>query len=144
MGIEWKRRTKEMNGNAAVVAYSTISLGGTLAPAASGPTALADAQGVASFTTRRPAKLDGLLLDVDTALTAGSGVVSVRALVDGVAKGSGTINAGNAFGDRMFESENLDEVRLAAGETLTLDVTKGATNVVRALSVRASLRLFEL
>jgi hypothetical protein len=144
MGIENKRRLKEQYGRDAVVAYEQIQLGATIAPAASGPTALADAQGVASYTTRRPAKLDGITLQVSTPLTAGSGTVRVRALVNGLAVGSGTINAGNAFGDVMFESKALSEVRLAAGDVLVLDVTKGATNVARGLTARAALRLYEL
>jgi hypothetical protein len=146
MGLEYKRRIKEQYGKQAVVAYETLEVGAALGAGAAGPTALADRQGLLSYTTKRPAKLDGVTIQLDSALAAGSGTVRVRALVNGVAVGSGTVPAGLSRGDVMFETEKgVDaEVRLVAEDTLVLDVTKGATAAAHLMTARAALRLFEL
>lgn len=144
MGIEFKRRLKEINGRDAVVAYETLELGATLAPAASGPTAMADAQGISSYTARRKTKVDGITMQLSAALAASSGNVQVRARKNTVAaSSSGVVNPGNAFGDVMFTSENLDELILDPGDTLVVDYTKGATESVRTMTTRVNLRLFE-
>jgi hypothetical protein len=144
MGKEYKKRLKEQYGRAAVVAYETVELGATILPPASGPTALADRQSIATYRVARPAKLDGVTIQLDAALAAGSGDVSVRVLKNGVAVGSGTVLAGLAHADVMFETELDDEVRLVVDDMIVVDMTKGATAAVHSLTARAALRLFEL
>lgn len=145
MGIEHKRRLKEQYGKSAVVAYETVELGGALAPAASGPTTLTDRQGVGTYTARRKTKVDGIVMQLDAALAAGSGDIRVRALKNSIAaSSSGTVNPGNAFGDVMYASEELNELILEPGDTLVVDYTKGATAAVVNMTARVALRLFEL
>lgn len=146
MGLEYKKRIKELQGKKAVVAYETLAFGATLAPGAAVAALLADAQGLTAYTTKRPAKLDGITMQLDAALAAGSGDVSVRALVNGLEVGSGLIPAGLSRGDVMFKTKDgIDaEIRMTPEDVLTLDITKGATAAVNQMSVRAALRLFEL
>ncbi len=144
MGKEYKKRIKEQYGRPSVLAYETLEVGGTIAPAATGPVSLSDRQSISTYTATRPLKLEGLTMQVSSALTAGSGDVSVRAVVNGVAVGSGTIDAGDSSADVIFATEADAEINLVLGDTLLLDVSKNPTNVVRTLTVRAGLRLFEL
>lgn len=144
MGREYRRRQKEIYGKGAVVGNDVIEVGGDIAPAASVATALSDANNVASFVMKRPAKLDMIAINLQSALTVGSGNVSVRALVNGAEVGSGVVLPGLARADVTFESEKDEEIELSANDILTLDVTKGATDVVRGLTARALLRLLEI
>ena len=144
MGREYKTRIKEQYGKKAVVAYETLELGGTIAPAAAGPATLTDRQAIGSYTTKRNAKLDAITVQLSSALVTGSGTVRVRALVNGVAVGSGTVPAGLSRGDVTFETEKDAAVRLTPEDVLVVDVTKGATPIVQTLTARVALRLFEL
>lgn len=144
MGREYQTRIKEQYGRPAIVGYETLAVGAALAPAASGPSNLTDANGVATYTLERDGKLDVLNLQLGSAAAAASGDVSVRVMLNGVAQGSGTISAGNTSAELTFQTEKDNELALSSGDALLLDVTKGATGIVRNLTARAAIRLFEV
>lgn len=143
MGLEYKKRIKEQYGRKAVVGYDVANLGGSLVAASVSDQILADANSVSHYVVNRPAKLDGLTLQVTPQLVAASGALTVRALIDGTPVGTGTIPAGQAYGDVMFETESSRDVSLASGNVLTLDASKDATPSGVNISVRALLRLLE-
>lgn len=144
MGREYRARVKEKYGKQAVVAYETLEVGGSLGAGAAAAAALGDRQSITTYTTKRPAKLDAITIQLDAATAAGSGQIWVRALVNGLEVGSGIVPAGLSRGDVTFETEKGEEVRLSIDDTLVLDVTKGATAAAHSITARAALRLYEI
>jgi len=144
MGREYTKRVKEQYGRQAVVMNEVVHMGGNLAPASASGTLLSDAFSVAEYRVARPAKLDGITVNVSPQLVAGSGSVAVRALVNGTPVATATVAAGEKHGDTMQETERDLEVRLVASDELTLDVVKGATPSGVDISARVGLRLFEV
>lgn len=143
MGKEYRTRLKESYGKDAVVAYSTVLMGATaLASGALTAASLADAMTNTTYETDRPTKLDGITVNIDGALGVGE-TLSVNALVDAVRVGVASLVEGDTSADVMFTTELEEEVRLIAGQVITLTADKSVTASAIALSARVSLRLLE-
>lgn len=142
MGLEYNKRLKEQYGKVAVVGYDVFAVGSGLGLGTVTNAVLPDANGIPVYKLSRPAKLDGVTISLATALAAGSGALSVRALVDGTVVGSGVVAAGADYSDVMFETKSLANVNMAADSVLTLDVSKTTGDRV-TVSARALIRLLE-
>jgi hypothetical protein len=144
MGNAYRKNWKHITGKPDITGYETLQLGASSLTAAGAETALPDAFGVATYVTPRPARLEGMNVDVNgTAVTSGS--LTLRLKVNGTTVGTLTVDSTNPSGGQIvLAKEKLEDVLLAAGDIVqaTRQVTTTLSSA-QAVSARVMLANFE-
>lgn len=142
MGSAYKKNMKNILGNQDVTGQDVLHVGSGTLLLAQAPARLPDGFNVDTFIMPRAARLDGMVANLQGAVLS-SGSVSLQLWAAGAIVGSGSFGS-NQYMNILLDKENNNEVKLAAGDVVYLNVSLDATlSSSQGLSARVHLSMLE-
>ncbi len=124
MGRAYQKNLKNQYGKPDVTARDVIALSASGTAGVVGNQAdilMTDTQGMSAIPVTRAARLEGASAHVSSGISAGT--FSVALTQNGAVVASGDVVAGTAYVDLPLKKEDLADVALAAGDTVSLIYT---------------------
>jgi len=142
MGSAYKKNMKNILGNQDVTGRDVLHLGSGVMLLAQAAARLPDGNNVDTFIMPRAARLDGVVANLQGAVLS-TGDVGLELWAGGVVVGSGSFGS-NQYMHILLDKENNNEVKLAAGDTVYLNVGADVVlSAAQALSARIHLSMLE-
>lgn len=145
MGTAYRRNYKNFSGKDDITGHDVIAVGSGLGVSPIAQTTIGDSFGCNVFTMPRPARLEGLVANVSGPVLTGADKVGLELWAGGAMRASGSMVAGQSHVDLPLKKENLQDVVLASGDAVYVNVATdfGLTSSGTALSVRVHLAMLE-
>lgn len=144
MGSAYRKNWKNLTGKDDVTGHDVLSVGSGLGTAAVAASQVGDSHGVHVFSMPRAARLEGLVANLQGPALTGGDRVGVRLWAAGAVVASGTMTAGISSLELPLKKEDGNEITLAAGQSVFVDVaTDLGLTATELLSVRVHLAMLE-
>jgi len=141
MGSAYKKNMKNLQGKEDITGTEVLHLGvSNVQTGVAGASGVLDTFGVGTHTLTRRGRLDGVVVDVSPALSAGE--LEVVLLVNAASVGAASVTGASA--QLLLDKENSNEVKLVAGDTISATYqAKSTLSDITNVSVRVHLVLLE-